>query len=359
MKESFLQTSHGDIGCQECHGGNPTDPDWQTAHQGIIKDPSYPDPTNACGECHEKISAFAKDSLHYTLNPIRQVLSTRSSSANPDMQSKLEKAGQKHCSQCHASCGQCHISRPDYVDGGFIAGHTFQKRPPMDSTCAACHGGRIYAEYTGLNKKYPADVHYRKKDMKCTDCHKTDEMHASAGKASTRLELAQRPSCEDCHADLGGGSEATYHQKHRGKVACQVCHSLSYKNCYSCHVGTDKQGMAYYKCKQSEFAFKIGFNPKKSETSSYEYVIVRHPPTNPEIFNFYTQSSLPDFDSLPTWKSTAPHNIQRITPQSEACNNCHGNRELFLSSQDLMDWEKACDREVVVPDSRVPTEIGD
>jgi len=358
VKESFLQSPHGDIGCQQCHAGDPTDPNWQTAHQGIIKDPSFPDPSQACGECHEKISDSAKNSLHYTLKPIQLVLNARSSSANEDMQSSFKKAGEKHCSQCHASCGQCHISRPDYVDGGFIAGHVFQKRPPMDSTCAACHGGRVYAEFTGLNKKFPADIHHKKKNMTCTDCHKAGEMHANADNAATRLELAQRPSCLDCHPDAAGAdSQLTYHQKHQGKVACQVCHASPYKNCYSCHVGTDKEGMPYYKCKESKLTLKIGFNPTKENNSSNRYVLVRHPPINPDIFSFYTQSSLPNFDSLPTWKSTAPHTIQRITPQSEACNNCHGKRKLFLGPGDLLDWEKACNLEAVVSDSKIPPEI--
>ena len=57
---------------------------------------------------------------------------------DPPVRAALETARDKHCSQCHASCGQCHVSRPDYVNGGFLAQHRFQKTPPMETTCASC-----------------------------------------------------------------------------------------------------------------------------------------------------------------------------------------------------------------------------
>jgi len=32
--------NHGQIGCHECHGGNPDDKNWKTAHKGVVKDPT-------------------------------------------------------------------------------------------------------------------------------------------------------------------------------------------------------------------------------------------------------------------------------------------------------------------------------
>ena len=74
---SFLETEHGKIGCETCHGGNPLDPDWQTAHREIIKDPTFPSADEACGECHEEIVSTAKNSLHYTLDPFTQAIKAR------------------------------------------------------------------------------------------------------------------------------------------------------------------------------------------------------------------------------------------------------------------------------------------
>ena len=59
---SFINTTHGEIACETCHGGNPREPNWQIAHQGIVKDPTFPDADSACGECHEEIVATAKNS---------------------------------------------------------------------------------------------------------------------------------------------------------------------------------------------------------------------------------------------------------------------------------------------------------
>jgi hypothetical protein len=113
----------------------------------------------------------------------------------------IDEAMDKHCLICHASCGQCHVSRPDYADGGFLAAHRFVKQPSMDTTCASCHGGRVYGEYTGAKDDYEADVHYDNEEMVCMDCHKSTEMHASASMVTTRLDLIEKPTCESCHPD--------------------------------------------------------------------------------------------------------------------------------------------------------------
>ena len=49
VDEEFLEedVNHGEIGCDTCHGGDPDDPNWETAHTGLIRDPSFPD-AGAC-----------------------------------------------------------------------------------------------------------------------------------------------------------------------------------------------------------------------------------------------------------------------------------------------------------------------
>ena len=69
VKPSFLETEHGQIACEECNGGDPKDSNWQTAHKGVVKDPTFTDADRVCGECHEEIIYTAKNSLHYTLAP--------------------------------------------------------------------------------------------------------------------------------------------------------------------------------------------------------------------------------------------------------------------------------------------------
>ena len=272
----------------------------------------------------------AKWNLHYTLAGIKNVVETRAHSGNPAVFKKVAHAREKHCGQCHSSCGQCHVSRPNYVEGGFLSGHSFLKQPPMDVTCASCHGGRVCSEFIGVTKEFASDVHCRKKKMACSGCHKSAEIHASAKAAKTRLDLPMRPQCVKCHKEVvSDNPKTTAHAIHKGKVGCQVCHCLPYKNCFNCHVGTDSKGLPYYKCAKTTLGFKIGFNPAKSARRPAKYVLLRHPPVNPGLFDAYVPNGLPGISKLPTWKISAPHNVQRITPQNKKCNNCHGNAGIF------------------------------
>lgn len=358
VKPSFLLTEHGKITCQTCHKGDPEDPNWQTAHEGIIRDPTFPNADKTCGECHEDITPSAKNSLHYTLLPFEKVIKSRATKTNRETLMKISQAKDKHCSACHASCGQCHVSRPDYVEGGFLDGHLFKKTPPMDTTCASCHGGRVYAEFTGANDGYAADVHYAKEEMTCMHCHKGEEMHADATGVNTRFDLPERPKCEQCHPEvLSGKPKTKSHSIHRGQVACQVCHAIANKNCFSCHVGTDKKGLPYYKTDETKMIFKVGLNPAKTKDRPFEYVVLRHAPADPSLFDVYVRRGLTDFDRLPTWKLDTPHSIRRLTPQNKACNNCHSNANLFLRKDDVTHWEQVANAGVIVPDEKIPRPI--
>ena len=358
VAKAFLETEHGQVACEDCHGGNPQDSDWQTAHEGLIADPTFPDPEKACGACHPDITAEAPQSLHYTIAPIGQAITRRMGEADATVQAAMDTARQRHCSQCHASCGQCHVSRPDYVNGGFLARHEFQKTPPMETTCASCHGGRIFGEYTGLNKGYEADTHFADQEMACRDCHGAEQMHASAEGVATRQASAKRPSCEKCHPDSAAeDAQVPSHRIHNGKVACQVCHAQPVKQCYGCHVGTDDKGIAYFKCKKTELGLKIGRNPQPTPERPYRYSVKHHPPIVPETFDHYSPGALKAFDQRPTWKDAAPHTIRRITDQNRTCNNCHGKRELFLGTADLDAWEITANAGVVVTDDQLPAAI--
>jgi hypothetical protein len=108
--------NHGEMGCEECHGGDPSEPDWKKAHIGVVKDPSYPDPSETCGTCHEDIAEHYQNSLHVSLSPFKKIIDAR---ANDDeaVYAKVDAAREGHCKSCHSSCGQCHVSRPEAVEG--------------------------------------------------------------------------------------------------------------------------------------------------------------------------------------------------------------------------------------------------
>ena len=350
---------HSGLGCEFCHGGDPDDDNWRTAHDGVYKDPSWENLDTSCGMCHAEIAKNFATSLHATLRPYEDVIRLR---ATPDTgkYETVNMARENHCTSCHASCGTCHISRPDEVEGGLLAGHSFVARPPMAETCTACHGSRIDREFFGKNEGMKPDVH-QQRFMQCSDCHTADEMHGDGNEYENRYTVENGAQCVRCHESIY--SEPTeytaQHVIHRDLTSCQVCHSMPYKNCYSCHVGKDQNGLSYFKTEPSEMGFKIGLNPMQSDQRPERYVTVRHIPIDHGLFDYYLEDALSNFDLVPTWKMATPHTISRKTPQNESCNNCHGNRELFLQESDVRPEYLEANRNVVVPDMLVPAQRED
>ena len=358
---------HGQVSCEQCHGGNPASDDYQTAHEGVVRDPTYPDPSKTCGECHAmddegghpEITGQNSANLHVTLAPFKSKIYLRAQS-DPCVRDKIDSAMGTHCLQCHSSCGQCHVSRPNSVEGGFIEGHLFQKTPPVETNCTSCHGSRVGKEFHGENECVPADVHHVEECMGCKECHSGDEMHGIgiSGEPFDRYDVANRARCEDCHtmaepdkaADGSKAKELVHpsHAIHQGKVSCQVCHSMPYKNCYSCHVGKDKSGVPYFETEPATMDFKIGLNTRITEDRPEKYVTVRHIPISPKLFDFYVEDALTNIDKVETWKFATPHNIQLKTPQNETCLACHGNNKLFLTKKDAESWEVKANKDVFV-----------
>lgn len=342
--EAVTTGVHAYIPCTDCHGGSNVE-DMAVAHEGLITDPSEV-PHNVCGDCHTDIQPAHASSLHMTLAGYDTALHERSI---PENHAALEEMQENHCNSCHATCGQCHISQPTSVGGGLLEGHQFVQEPPMTRTCTGCHGSRVKDEYTGRNEGVPGDVHFTQARMTCIDCHTGDEMHGQNLAVDHRYSGERTPTCESCHAEaLAPNSGIEEHAIHGMDVQCQVCHSVSYKNCSSCHVQQTEDGVPYYTIDPSWMDFRIGLNPERSLERPWQYVLVRHVPIDPESFAFYGEDLLPNFDARPTWLEATPHNIQRITPHAGECENCHGNPDLFLTESAVTPEELEANRDVIV-----------
>ena len=353
VSKAFLDSTHGAIACDVCHGGNPAGVSKEASHQGLDRYPSRNNPQTACGECHEEIVSAASKSLHATLSPYVTTLKIRADMSKWD---QINTGYERHCAYCHTGCGGCHVSRPEASQDGFLNGHMFSKRPDSIEQCTACHGSRVGNEFFG--KRGQGDVHAAKYDMDCVACHKDSAMHAGTpADIPGRYHAKEALNCIDCHKDLPHGS-IREHSIHSGKVQCQVCHAQPYTNCTNCHTGTDSNNLPYYVNEKDEEDFKIGLNhDTDAPNAAYGYMLVRHIPVNPELFDHYVKDAFMNFDRLPTWKRTSPHNIQRKTWQNASCNNCHGNRDLFLSEKDLLEYEISANRHVVVSDQQIPEPI--
>ena len=338
----FLQDVHNSVGCVVCHGGDRVAEDIEAAHIGLVADPSE----DNCDTCHSEIAEKNETSLHTTLQGFTSALEARG--ADFEENPELGECFENHCQQCHVSCGQCHVSRPDEAGGGFISGHEFKSVPNMKNNCVACHGSRVGDEFLGDNEGVPKDVH-RKKGMQCSSCH-GEELHGSGELAENRYHTVTSASCEDCHEDVWTTTDTNpQHAQHLSDLSCQVCHSVDYKNCYGCHVSIDDEGIPCRTSEPSVMTFKIGLNPIRSSETPYEYVVLRHVPTCTGGFDYYGEDLLPDFNSQPTWKYATPHNIQLDTPQNASCESCHGNAELFLTEDDLRPEEIEANQGVIVP----------
>lgn len=375
---------HGYVECTECHLGQESD-DKETAHTGIIARPSE-NSEASCGSCHPVISETYETSLHSTQEGYWTTINARSDHGNAE---ELEEMFGNHCSSCHTTCGDCHVSQPASVGGGFIDGHNFNAKPSMTRNCTACHGSRVGNEYLGKNEGVLADLHFRQVRMTCVDCHTSTEIHnlgadsidctkchgdsmqgksfpsnhidvggSSAG-PDHRYDGAQTPKCENCHGEVvAGEDEVEMHEEHGGQLSCQVCHSVSYSSCDSCHVElSEETGKPKFSTGGTYLTFLIGKNVNQSYARPYEYVPVRHIPIDTESYSFYGGDLLPNFDALPTWAYATPHNIQRNTPQTETCDSCHGNSDIFLTEDKVDPSEIDANLDVII--FEIPAQIDD
>lgn len=346
--EKFSATTHGKPACTDCHAGQQS-AEKDVAHTGLIASPSQ-DAAKACGICHVEVTTAYADSLHNTQAGYWTALETRSV---PENHPALEEMFGNHCATCHTTCGECHVSQPKNVGGGLFSGHVFERTPPMTRSCTACHGSRVGNEFLGKNEGFPGDVHFREARMNCIKCHPGTDLHnqtqtTGADAPDHRYSGAEMPACTNCHPEVVQ-DEILMHQMHSDDLSCNVCHSITYTSCDSCHVAiSEKTGNPFFETSATYPTFKIGVNPRQSEERPYNFVLVRHIPIDPQSFAYYGENLLPNFILLSTWQYTTPHNIQLRTPQNASCDACHGNQDLFLTADQVKPEELEANASVIV-----------
>jgi hypothetical protein len=315
----ITEDPHFEYGCSFCHEGDSNSPTKAAAHQGMVKRPS--DNPDTCGTCHEGIAATYKLSLHYTNAGMKNGVSPRFSSEEKKVFD--EKVFEQSCRSCHASCGDCHVQSPivSGVNTGFINGHEFVRKDE-EKTCALCHGGRVYPEFTGDYGGRP-DVHYRN-GMTCLDCHSAEQMHGNGIAYAGRRDVENKPSCIECHANsMDATPEAEEaHLIHEEVASCTACHTATgYRQCSSCHLG---EGAT------SNPAIILGDNPRNPG----QLTTLRLIPTVRTTFE-KVGIEQEHFDSLPNFWDTVPHNIQKRTDRTRDCNTCHGEYQYYLEEAAL------------------------
>jgi len=346
--EEFLSTIHGQISCIQCHGGVAMETEKESAHEGIVSRPSE-DAKAVCGSCHPDVVESYAESLHATQEGYWTSMAAR---GVPIDHPEVEEMFGNHCATCHTTCGDCHISQPASVGGGLIDNHVFQETPSLTRNCTACHGSRVGKEYLGQNEGIMGDVHFRQARMACVSCHSGAQMHGELDteEVSSRYDGVPFPTCESCHEEVVGGEDGNLmHVMHSENLSCQVCHSVSYSSCDGCHVAlSEETGLPFFRTEGTYMTFFIGRNTLQDENRPYDYVTVRHVPISPDSYVYYGEDLMPDFNAVPTWLYATPHNIQLNTPQNESCDSCHGNSDLFLTTDKVAAEELEANQPVIV-----------
>lgn len=346
---AFNDTLHGKQGCISCHGGNNVD-DRKKAHEGMNVSPG--DGTELCIDCHNEIGEKYKDSLHATGNGQKRGLDKLSGGDFFEQHPESAKFVWEDCASCHASCSDCHISRPNKVKGGLLDGHQIVTDPEkiMEESCYSCHGARNAGEFMGNvnGTTKPADIHY-KKDMTCMNCHDTVNVHGSGEQETEMYELETLPKCVDCHENVNNGnSDIIAHNVHSDDtMTCQVCHSGPANNCSNCHTGKGTT--------KNEFKLMIGKNPNQNELQPEKYIVIRHVPTVRDSFEIFDIPELEGYDQVANWKMSPTHNVSKTTKQNHKCNNCHGNEDIFLTEDDLLPSDSKANKKLLVDE--IPSKI--
>lgn len=345
VAEEFLATSHGELGCINCHGGENL-PIQEEAHATMNPYPSF-ETDGICSKCHGGVTDTFQNSLHHNIKGMENgLMAFTNTESMLDSPPHGEVFGM-NCINCHATCGDCHVSRPKAYTGGLINQHEFFKTPPMEETCYGCHGARVAGEFMG-EVGFSGDVHFEL-GMTCMDCHPIDNFHGT-GEEFASMWDQPLPSCLDCHDDVY--SEETtnpFHKQHDGDLSCQVCHSQANNNCFECHVNYNDDKTALKSTSQTKLMFKIGLNPEITPERPYKYVTLRHIPTVSTSFDAVEKDMLPNYDNIHNWKYSPTHNIQKSTFQNESCESCHDNNKLFLNEDDLWDSDSKENLRLIVP----------
>jgi hypothetical protein len=307
-------------GCVSCHKGNEKAATRERAHAGLVKKPSSD--ITVCGQCHDKVSKVYKDSLHFTTEGLRNGVSKRFSAKEKKIFD--EKVFQQSCRSCHASCGDCHVASPKIagISTGLIKGHEFVAKDD-GTTCARCHGGRVYPEFTG-DFGGQADVHYQK-GMTCLNCHTKGELHGTGTRYASKTDVKEKPACTNCHKPGTEKSDKarSSHAQHKEKVSCYACHAGgSYTNCSDCHIGkgtTPKPG------------FYLGLNPKDKKTVTTLRLV-------PVVRDTFKAVGIvqKNYDSVPNYWATPTHNIKKRTDRTRSCEACHKDKINFLTKETLI-----------------------
>ncbi|HMM69903.1 multiheme c-type cytochrome [Gudongella oleilytica] len=343
VSEEFVASTHGSLGCITCHGGENA-PDKAVAHTDMNPYPSR-DYESTCSACHSDVTGDFDTAIHFNLNGMANGLSEYAGITSLSESPHHEEVFGNDCYKCHATCGDCHVSRPKNFSNGLVEQHTFQGTPSMENNCYACHNARNGGEFMGL-VGFGSDVHFDA-GMTCMDCHPVNNFHGT-GEVPYDMWEVDLPSCTDCHTDKDPAvATDVEHKVHGDSLSCQVCHAQANNNCYECHLDEKADGSGLQSSSEMKIQFRVGYNPEPTEERPYKYVVLRHVPGQESMLEVVEENMMPNFDQKVNWNYSPSHNVQKSTFQNESCEACHTNTRIWLTEDDLRETDSEANKALI------------
>lgn len=219
--------------------------------------------TQACQTCHNLTAQHVMQGNHWNWERVDYIqgrgityigkrnainnfcistLSNEKSCAKCHIGYGIDEKGHGYTDSTNIDCLVCHDNSDTYIKGNNLSGMPDPNinltliaqsvGKPTRGTCGTCHfygGGGNNVKHGDLEMAMmeptkAVDIHMGidGMDMKCTDCHKT-EQHNIAGKVYSLSSMnVNRNACEDCHTDTPHKKDIL--NEHTLKVSCQACH---------------------------------------------------------------------------------------------------------------------------------------
>lgn len=236
--------------------------------------------------------SFFKKSLHYTTDGMSYWYDKNNGGLEtltgiPYDDKRLD------CLNCHiSSCDRCHRVE---VDKKLYYSTDNARKLEL---CLGCHK-REKAIIDINTKKNELDVH-ASKDMKCTDCHKSSDIHGDGNVyESMKQQGAISKGCDDCHKVI---KESISHRIHGDRLECKACHISRVVSCTNCHIDTLVKDKKRVDIKVTDWVFLINYNGKVTSANMQNFVV----------------------GDNRTFLVFAPQNSHSIMKNGRRCDDCHG-----------------------------------
>lgn len=330
VTDEYVMSTHGQLGCTFCHGGDAESTDPTTAMADVQRDPSVDAGFTVCGQCHSDVTDVYKTSLHYTNAGLASVYLVRTSVASAALGEHLFNDNWQRgaCVDCHQTCAMCHVKDASEEKGGHDFILSDNNEDAKQSCLAYCHSGGIGTCFPNTDLHGPSGL-----DMSCMDCHNVTEIHGDGVYRTTMIHSGiVTTECEDCHEE-GALSQPVHSEDHLAKTTCWACHSGEYRTCANCHSWTPAEGDSPLAGSSESFGVTLGMDEVVGKITTLAIA-----PVGPEMFQDGGVDYV-DMSLLNTHSAIYPAQFHStIVPEltQEFCNGCHGEGTLLVTEGQLL-----------------------